>query len=242
MKKIGYIYKITNPNGKIYIGQTINLSNRKSAYRNLNIKGQELIKNSIIKYGWDNHIFEVIGEFDVETLNSKEIELINEYNSYYLTNKNGMNMTLGGDGCRGRKDSEETKIKRSSHHIGKKRSEATKELMRLAKIGKPSNILGNFHSEQTKKKMSENKLNKKQTTETINKRVKSMKDNFLKKHGSILQYDINTKLLVREWLETPKEIMNQTNFNDSSIIKCLKNKRKSAFGFFWKYKIMVINE
>jgi hypothetical protein len=47
---------------------------------------------------------------------------------------------------------------------------------------------------------------------------------------------------VREWLETPKEIMNQTNFNDSSIIKCLKNKRKSAFGFFWKYKIMVINE
>ena len=241
MKK-GFIYKITNPNGKNYIGQTCDPNKRICAYRNLNINKQELIKNSIKKYGWENHVFTIIGEYDVDILNSKEIYFINEYNSYCKNNKNGMNMTLGGSGSRGRKDSDEIKIKRSQKIIGQKRSEKTKELMSKAKKGIPSNMLGKTHSEETKKKISIKNSNKKQTIETINKRVNSTKENFLKKHESILQYDKNTKILIKEWFESPKEIMRQTNFNDSSLIKCLKNKNKSAFNFIWKYKTNVTNE
>lgn len=241
MKK-GYIYKITNPNGKIYIGQTNNLSNRQSAYRNLTIHGQELIKNSIKKYGWDMHVFTVIGEYDLELLNTKEIYFIDEYNSFFKNNKDGLNMALGGDGCRGRIDSDEVKIKRAQYHIGKKRSNKTKELMSLSKKGKTSNRIGVKHTKETLELMSKIKMGKTQNSETINKRVDSMRQSFLLKRGSILQFEKETNLLVREWFETPKEIMRQTNFNDSTIIKCLKNKRKTAFNFIWKYKIPEINE
>ena len=242
MEKTGYIYKITNPNGKIYIGQTINLSNRKSAYRILNIKGQELIKNSIQKYGWDNHVFEVIGEFYVSDLNNKEIFFIEQYGSFIRNNTNGLNLTIGGEGCRGRKDTIEVINNRKKYHIGKKRSDNTKELMSISKKGKPSNMLNKIHTEETKEKMSNIKKGKVQSLLVINKRVDSMRKNFLKKYGSILQYERETNKLIKEWFNTPKEIMKQTNFDDSTIIKCLKNKRKFAFNFIWKYKISTTNE
>lgn len=242
MEKTGYIYKITNPNGKIYIGQTINLSSRKSAYRNLNIKGQELIKNSIQKYGWDNHTFEVIGEFYVSELNEREIFFIEHHNSFVKKNINGLNLTTGGDGSRGRKDSLEVINKRKQHHLGKKRSDNTRLLMSISKKGKPSIMLNKTHSEETKQKMSNIKKGKVQLVSTVNKRVNSMRDNFLKKHESILQYEKETNLLIKEWFETPKEIMRQTNFDDSTIIKCLKNKRKDAYNFVWKYKKSAIDE
>jgi len=57
------IYKIINPNNKIYIGQSWNVKNRKSKYKNSNCKGQTKLYNSILKYGWNNHIFEIQCEF-----------------------------------------------------------------------------------------------------------------------------------------------------------------------------------
>ena len=55
------IYKITNPKGKIYIGQTKNFKQRLSNYRspNKNCIGRKLF-NSIKKYNWENHKIEVI--------------------------------------------------------------------------------------------------------------------------------------------------------------------------------------
>ena len=49
IKKV-YIYKITNPSGKIYIGQTINLNNRIKYYISYKCKRQALLYNSLIKY------------------------------------------------------------------------------------------------------------------------------------------------------------------------------------------------
>ena len=198
--------------GMIYIGQTTNLSNRICAYRNLNNKDQKILFNSIKKYGWDSHEFTILGEYPIDNLNFQEIHFIKEYNSFHTYNSNGMNLTLGGDGNRGRKDTPETKLKRSLHHIGKKRTEETKEKISLSKKGK------------------------KQTIDVINTRVDSMKKRFLERHGAILQYDKNTNVLLKEWINTPAGIMKETGFDDSSIIKCLKNKRSHAFNFIWKYK------
>jgi len=80
--------------GKKYIGQTIQEEIRK--YRHL-IDSKKLhckFYNAVNKYGWENFIYGVIGEYDLELLDEKEIYYINEYNTY----KNGYNMTLGGDG------------------------------------------------------------------------------------------------------------------------------------------------
>ena len=59
------IYKITNPNGKVYVGSTINLKDRIYRYKTNRVKHQIKISRSIEKYGWDKHFLEVIFTCDV---------------------------------------------------------------------------------------------------------------------------------------------------------------------------------
>ena len=67
------IYKITNPRGRIYIGQSVHLFKRKKNYiTRKGISEQVKIYNSIKKYGWDNHIWEIIELCCVERLNERE--------------------------------------------------------------------------------------------------------------------------------------------------------------------------
>ena len=91
------IYKITNPKGKIYIGQSVNIEKRWNRYKNLNQKdciGQPLIYRSLIKYGVKNHIFEIIELCNKEELNKLESYYIALYNSF--NSKCGLNLTSGG--------------------------------------------------------------------------------------------------------------------------------------------------
>ncbi len=66
MKKIGYIYKITNSKGAIYIGCTKNIKTREKSYRYNSCKSQTLIYNSIKKHGWDSHTCGYIWEYKNE--------------------------------------------------------------------------------------------------------------------------------------------------------------------------------
>jgi len=86
------IYKIINPEGKIYIGCTINWERRLHEYKNLKVKGQSLIYNSLIKFGWINHKFELIEECSIEQLYEKEIYWIYQFDSV----EKGLNIRLGG--------------------------------------------------------------------------------------------------------------------------------------------------
>ena len=100
---IGYIYKITAPNGAVYVGQTINLRKRKSDYRCLRFKKQTQLWNNCQKYNWNpSETFEVIDEClcgeDKIFLNEREIYWISFYDSY----RNGINCTEGGKGQIGR--------------------------------------------------------------------------------------------------------------------------------------------
>ena len=62
MMNIGYVYLITSPSNRLYIGSTSNLKKRIYSYSNLNCKTQTKLYNSLKKYGWENHTFEVIWE------------------------------------------------------------------------------------------------------------------------------------------------------------------------------------
>lgn len=100
---IGYIYKITSPNGDIYIGQTINIRKRKYSYRKEQFKKQTKLWRNCSFYAWDpSENFEVIDEClcgeDKINLNEKEIYWI----SYYDSCKNGLNCTEGGKGQTGK--------------------------------------------------------------------------------------------------------------------------------------------
>ena len=123
--KIGYIYKIENIKGNIYIGQTFYPIKRKSRYKTLQCKGQYHIYNSIKCYGWENHsweIIEVINNCDQNLLNEREIYWIKFYDSFI----NGMNLQPGG---RYKPKTKETKQRMSESRIGKKASEETKKKM-----------------------------------------------------------------------------------------------------------------
>ena len=140
------IYKITNPNGKIYIGQTIHLRKRESRYRNGYCKSQTILYRSILKYGWDNHIFEVIEYFSKDVsqkeLDDREIYYIKFYkNSGYKL----LNIREGGKEGKHSPESIAKMLKTRGifHH-----SEETKLKIRNSQLGKW------HHTDETKLRIS----------------------------------------------------------------------------------------
>jgi len=132
---MGIIYKITSPSGKIYVGKTYDINKRLSDYRYKRFNSKKsIIRDSVNKYGWDNHIFEVIEECDESLLNEREIFWIKELDTYLTPN--GMNLTKGGDGQRNswKHDIERVKAAKSrngvnSPNFGRKLSEETKKII-----------------------------------------------------------------------------------------------------------------
>lgn len=104
------IYKIENLiNGKIYIGQSINIQERWNEHKLINSRtSKDALKKqkyplylAFQKYGLENFSFEVLEECSLEELDTKEQFYIKKYNSYIDSpNSNGYNLTLGGDGTR----------------------------------------------------------------------------------------------------------------------------------------------
>ena len=134
------IYKITNPEGKVYIGRSKNIDvrfDRYSRYKTLNL--QPKLYGSFDKFGFENHIFEVI---DINP--ELEAYYICKYNSY----KNGLNCNIGGGGViEHNKDTRElisiagkkNKGKRMiSHRKGKKVSEEHRLNISKGKKGIPN--------------------------------------------------------------------------------------------------------
>jgi len=79
------IYKITNPNGEIYVGQSKNIEKRWEQYMNNPSKHQPKLFYSFLKYGLINHVFEIIEECN--NLNEREKYWINHFKSL----DNGLN-------------------------------------------------------------------------------------------------------------------------------------------------------
>lgn len=131
------IYKITNPKGRVYIGQSTDVERRLFVdYRYIyRFKSQVRLYNSLMKYGYSAHIFEVVEECKVEELNNRE---------RYWQDFN--NVVDSGLNCR---------LQAAEDKSGRM-SEETREKMSLAKKGKKSTRVGYTHSEETKKKISEN--------------------------------------------------------------------------------------
>ncbi len=96
----GFIYKITSPSGKAYIGQTIrSVECRVRQHSMFKKKICQCIFRAIRKYGIDSMFVEVIDVVAVGLLNVREMELIK---SHLSKKPHGYNLTDGGEGARGR--------------------------------------------------------------------------------------------------------------------------------------------
>jgi len=153
------IYKITNTvNGTIYIGKSIDLSQRWFSHRSYLRKGthcNQYLQRAWNKYGESAFIFEIIEYCNILDIDQREIFMIAEYDTF----NNGYNLTLGGEGCAGRiptekqrevfriynataeprkgwNHSDEAKAKISKAHKGRKITNEQKESVRKAHLGK----------------------------------------------------------------------------------------------------------
>ena len=121
------IYKITNLiNGKVYIGQSINVYRRMKAHLwELDRNGNNMILHKAFKkYGIENFSYELICECSAEELNEKEIYFIEKYDSY----NNGYNATKGGGQNLGYNPTEETRQKLRENNLGGKSHFARKTM------------------------------------------------------------------------------------------------------------------
>ena len=149
------IYKIINPSGKVYIGQSWNLKKRVYTYSANPNKKQPKLYNSIQKYGWNSHTFKIIHELptdvDQNTLDRYEILYWDLYRECRIELLNVREPGKGG------KFSEESKRKLSESKkgsqtmLGKKHSEETRKKISEAQKGRRRNSL----SEEHKRKISE---------------------------------------------------------------------------------------
>ena len=164
---IGTIYKLTSPSKKVYIGQTMNLKDRKRCLYNKNkqYSGHKL-DNAIKKYGIENFSYEIVVQVEMndKTLLRKCLDFLEKYyiekfDSYY----NGYNMTIGGSGSKGCFQTEESRKKISEKAKGRKGSMLGRHLTKEQKdkisefaktrIGDKNPFFGKTHTEDTKDKI-----------------------------------------------------------------------------------------
>ena len=249
------IYKIVNPKGRVYIGKSSNLEKRKEAYSRITqIKKQPKIYNSLIKYGWENHIFEIIEECNMDVLDEREIY----WKEHYLKLFNGdwnqvmfCNLHDAGGGPL----SEETRAKIGLSKIGNKNrngfkvSEETKEKLRKPKSEETKRRMKESRqnvSEYTKNKISKSKKGRKlsqKTRDNMSQSRKGMKfsDEHKKNIGvsntgksrngkPIIQYDLDGNF-IKLW----DSRASAESFYKTGIYDVLIGKTKTSSNFIWRY-------
>jgi group I intron endonuclease len=167
------VYLIRNlVNSKIYVG-VHSAWNLDDGYLG---SGQN-IKRAIKKYGKENFERTILHYcYDEIQMYEWEKQIVNEN---FIRQNNTYNMRLGGNGgsLKGRKLSNESKIKMSKSHIGKPLSKYHISKISISQTGKPSHMLGHTHSEETKIKMTEWQLGRKFSEETKKKMSDRKKGN-----------------------------------------------------------------
>jgi group I intron endonuclease len=232
------IYKIVNPKGKIYIGQSTNIKNRFNQYKMIDKSciGPKLL-NSLVKYGYENHIINVIEECSLEELDYKE-----------FTHKQRILEEVGW---------KEVLFLQLKDKQGGKRSQQTKDKIRMSSIGKNSkkifqfDLKGNFIKEWSSiveaervygKGIKENLCKKTLTshnsiwsyTRDLLYSSDKVKNKWQSKTTSVIQYDLQDNF-IKEW-ESIIKIEKTLGYKTSNISVTCKGKQKTAYGYKWKYK------
>lgn len=122
-KRISGIYKIENKiNGKIYIGQSVDVFRRlKKHLWDINKDNNTYLARALNRYGIENFTYEIIEICSPEELDEKEINYIKQYHSYVNDpDGGGYNLNTGGGSNRGWSPTKETREKFAEMNKGGK--------------------------------------------------------------------------------------------------------------------------
>ena len=198
------IYKYTSPSGKIYIGSSKNINKRITHYKSESCKNQTKLYNSFKKYGYENHIFEIIEECLFEDLYLKERYYGELFN---VLDDNGLNLILPKIGENKVGISEETRLKMSE-----------------SKKGDKNVFYGKKHSKETKEKISNSHKGRKHTEEHRRK----VSENNAKNMSKIV-LDLNTGV----FYNSAKEVSDLYNLNHSTLRSQLNGTNKNNTQFVY---------
>lgn len=228
------IYKIENPNGKVYIGQSVDIKLRWRKYKSLNCGNQTKLLNSFKKYGVGSHKFEILENCDELLLNERE----RYWQDYYNVISNGLNCRLTEASDKSGRLSDDTKIRIGNANRGKIFSEDVRKNMRKPKSntsnmgkrdmsGKNNPFYNKTHSDEAKTKIRE-----KRKEQIITEETKQKISNNHKK--PIIQLTIDGEF-IKEYTSR-NEAAIQIGISATSISNNIAGRKKSAGGFLWKYK------
>lgn len=212
---MAYIYKMTNKiNGKIYIGKTKKSISERIA-QHINDSKREKNKNrpiyiAIKEYGIDNFSIEEIEEVPEEKADERERYWIEYYRSF----KFGYNSTFGGSGKNYIDYDLVAETYKNVHCISK-----TAELCNCH-VDSVRNVLNQKNIE----------IDKIYPIKLISKIV-----NMYDKNGNYIQTFSSTR-------EASRFLIKKYNLNPESesgysshISECCKGKRKTCYGFIWRF-------
>ena len=229
------IYSITNLiNGKKYIGATSDFRRRMNEHVKISKydNPKTIISSEIKLFEVQNFDFSILYESeDMILLSELEKEYISSMSPEYNTDVRGISFI-----CKETKD----KISNKLRFIGKLQWDQKSEDEKQRQI--QNNLTGaKFKhpvTEITKQKIRDANIGKKQSIETIQKRIKSLtglhKPN-LSKYKPVVA--INSKGVIQFEFDSVKSASSFVNKHPSGITGVLKGKRKTCGGYYWKYKI-----
>lgn len=167
------IYKIVNPDGKVYIGQTKDFDKRLEDHKSRKNKKAKRLNESISLHGLKLHKISIIEECDVEDLNCRERHWQEHYK---VLGENGLNSSLTkcgelkGELIESVKEVM-SKIQEGENNsfYGKKHTEEAKEKIRLANSGENNHNYGRKLTDEEKDNIRTHRLLFKHSQETIEK-------------------------------------------------------------------------
>lgn len=251
------IYKIENlVNGKVYIGQSIDIYSRFTTHRNSLNRGDSnctCLQRAWNKYGESSFEFSVVELCEEHLLDKKE----REYICLYDACNSGYNIEDGGNA--NKHLSNKTKEKLRNAHLGKCLPDEVKQKMSNSRKGDKNPMYGKNHTEESKQKISQK--NKGKTGHKISDEQKEVLR--LLNTGKTLSDETKLKISISKRGKTPynKDLRpvycveldiifeNATvaakdlNLRSDRIIACCKGikHRKTCGGYHWKYADEIIN-
>ena len=224
---IGYIYQLTSPSGKVYVGKTTqSVESRWKDHIKQSRNGSNLaIHKSILKYGYKSFLVETLDSSQESDQELSSLEIC-----YIWLNKsfgsNGYNLTTGGEGTSGYKHSESARSYYSKSRRGRKFSDEARANMSKSKIGNKCSA-GRTYTDAERKVYSDkmignkNSIGKIHTSESKAKVAKKLAKSFsILDPNGVLFEGINLRSFCREH-----------NLNAGNISHVMRGKKKSCKGW-----------
>jgi len=251
---MGWIYKITSPSGKSYIGQTVDdkVESRWAKEKN---KPHGLLIHVFKKYGHENCKFEKLFEVSYRTHGYRWEEFLDFWEKFEIREQDtlrprGYNSTSGGKNCYQVHTTVRKKLSIAQLNRPPMTDE-TRKKMSISRTGEKHHMYGKKHSKYSLEKMSKSQTGKHRGELNPNfgkamsvdqkqlisetKKGANLIGEKAKNSKPIEQWSKNGTEFVRNW-SNAREVTRELGLSYKNISSVCRGLRKTSGGFVWRWR------